>query len=100
MHYNNLVKRIFSVILILIFIFGCAYNSGVVVNGDNLFSITNQASTGLQGHGKLKAEAVAQGTQFCSAMNKDFEIISQDRICEIITPGCFPAIEIFFSCVD
>tara|TARA_B100000780_G_C21050461_1_gene421851 strand:- start:485 stop:640 length:156 start_codon:yes stop_codon:yes gene_type:complete len=47
-----------------------------------------------------KSEAVDEGTQFCSAMKKKFELVSQERICEIMLPGCFPAIEISFKCVD
>ncbi len=90
-----------TILLGTIFILSsCAYNSGVIVDGENTFSLTRQASTGFQGHGKLKTEAVAEGTQFCSAMDKKFELISQERICEIMLPGCFPAIEISFRCVE
>lgn len=93
------MNKILTIISFLI-ITSCAYNSGVIVDGENEFSLTRQAASGLQGHGKLKSEAVNEGKQFCSAMNKKFELVSQERICEIILPGCFPAIEISFKCVD
>ena len=93
------MNKILTIISFLI-ITSCAYNSGVIVDGENEFSLTRQAASGFQGHGKLKSEAVNEGKQFCSAMNKKFELVSQERICEIILPGCFPAIEISFKCVD
>jgi hypothetical protein len=93
------MNKILTIISFLI-ITSCAYNSGVIVDGENEFSLTRQAASGFQGHGKLKSEAVNEGKQFCSAMNKKFELVSQERICEIMLPGCFPAIEISFKCVD
>ena len=93
------MNKILTIISFLI-ITSCAYNSGVIVDGENEFSLTRQAASGFQGHGKLKSEAVNEGTQFCSAMNKKFELVSQERICEVMLPGCFPAIEISFRCVD
>jgi hypothetical protein len=92
-------KKIITLLLASI-ISSCAYNSGVIVDGENQFSLTRQAASGFQGHGKLKSEAVDEGKQFCSAMKKKFELVSQERICEIMLPGCFPAIEISFKCVD
>ena len=93
------MNKILTIISFLI-ITSCAYNSGVILDGENEFSLTRQAASGFQGHGKLKSEAVNEGKQFCSAMNKKFELVSQERICEIMLPGCFPAIEISFKCVD
>ena len=65
------MKKLLSIVCILI-VASCASNSGVVPIGKEQFFISKQAATGFTGLGTLKAEAIKEGTQFCSATSLCF----------------------------
>ena len=92
-------KKITALLLASI-ISSCAYNSGVVPIGNEEFFISKQAKSGFKGLANLKAEAIQEGTQFCNAMNKEFELVTP--IAEpsniSIRIGSFPRVEITFLC--
>lgn len=76
----------------------CAINSGIVPVGNEQFFISKQAATGFTGLGNLKAEAIKEGTQFCNAMEKEFELIAQDQSDGMHVLANFPRVEITFIC--
>ena len=91
------MKKLLSMVCILI-VASCASNSGVVPIGKEQFFISKQAATGFTGLGTLKAEAIKEGTQFCSAMKKEFELVSQNNSEGLHILGNFPFVEITFIC--
>ena len=66
--------------------------------GNEQFFISKQAATGFTGLGNLKAEAIKEGTQFCNAMEKEFELIAQDQSDGMHVLANFPRVEITFIC--
>ena len=48
----------------LLFISGCASNSGVVPIGPDTFMVSRQAATGFSGLGTLKADAFQEANQY------------------------------------
>ena len=91
------MKRILSIACILI-VASCASNSGIVPIGKEQFFISKQAATGFTGLGTLKAEAIKEGTQFCNAMKKEFELVSQNNSEGLHVLGNYPFVEITFTC--
>jgi len=92
------MKGIIYISISVLFLASCATNSGVVPIGNERFFISKQAATGFTGLGNLKAEAIKEGTVFCSAMKKEFELISQDQSEGLQVLGNFPRVEIAFIC--
>ncbi|MDB9898351.1 hypothetical protein OAD25_01590 [Gammaproteobacteria bacterium] len=90
--------KYFKYLFLISFLYSCATNSGVVPIGNEQFFISKQAATGFTGLGNLKAEAIKEGTVFCSAMKKEFELISQDQSEGLQVLGNFPRVEITFIC--
>ena len=91
------MKKLIPLILLTALV-GCATNSGVVPIGNDQFFINKQAATGLTGIGNLKAEAINEGTVFCNAMKKEFELISDDQSRGLQIYGNYPWVEITFQC--
>ena len=92
------MKGILYISISVLFLASCATNSGVVPIGNEQFFISKQAATGFTGLGNLKAEAIKEGTVSCSAMKKEFELISQDQSEGLQVLGKFPRVEITFIC--
>tara|TARA_B100000886_G_scaffold178923_1_gene122654 strand:+ start:350 stop:628 length:279 start_codon:yes stop_codon:yes gene_type:complete len=85
-------------LILLTALVGCATNSGVVPIGNDQFFINKQAATGFSGLGNLKAEAINEGTVFCSAMKKEFELVSDNQSEGLQILGNYPWVEITFQC--
>jgi hypothetical protein len=92
------MKGISYISISVLFLVSCATNSGVVPIGSEQFFISKQAATGFTGLGNLKAEAIKEGTVFCNAMKKEFELGSQDQSEGLQVLGNFPRVEITFIC--
>ena len=91
------MKKLLSMVCILI-VASCASNSGVVPIGKQQFFISKQEATGFTGSGILKAEAIKEGTEFCTSMKKEFELVSQNNSEGLHVLGNFPFVEITFIC--
>ena len=92
------MKNYLIPLTIIFLLSSCATNSGVVPIGSEQFFISKQAATGFTGLGNLKAEAIKEGTVFCNAMKKEFELVSQDQSEGLQVLGNFPRVEITFIC--
>ena len=92
------MKGISYISISVLFLVSCATNSGVVPIGSEQFFISKQAATGFTGLGNLKAEAIKEGTVFCNAMKKEFELVSQDQSEGLQVLGNFSRVEITFIC--
>ena len=94
------MKTIFGTLFVgMALLIGCAANSGVLPIGNDTFFVSRQAATGFTGLGTLKAEAMREGSVFCGAMNKEFELVSEDNSEGLQVLGNFPWVEITFVCV-
>jgi hypothetical protein len=92
-------SSVFAVSL-LVFLTGCAANSGVVPIGKDTYMISRQAATGFSGSGTLKAEAFQEANQFCFALAKDVQVVSTHEAAPPYILGNFPKAEVQFMCLD
>jgi len=86
-----------SVVLTL---FGCASNSGVVPIGPETFMVSRQAATGFSGLGTLKADAFREANEYCFRQNKNIRVVNSSDSLPPYIMGNFPRSEIQFMCLD
>jgi len=86
-------------LLPLLLITGCAAHSGVVTMGADTYFVSRQAASGFGGMGTLKAEALGEAGQFCSAKGKTVQLLSEKDAQPPYILGNFPKTEITFKCV-
>ena len=67
--------RFLTVILPLMFLVGCAQNSGIIPMGEGNYMVSRQAATGFTGMGTLKAEAMTEAYQQCQKLGKTLRVI-------------------------
>lgn len=89
-----------SHILASIFFVGCASHTGVVSIGKDTFIIAKQQATGFPGLGNMKAEIIAEGSNFCRTQDKEFQIVSTNESQPPYIFGNYPRSEITFMCVS
>lgn len=78
---------------------GCASNSGVITMGPDSYFVSRQAATGFSGMSTLKAEAMAEAGQFCTAKGKTAEVTDEKDTKPPYILGNYPRTEIRFRCV-
>jgi hypothetical protein len=78
---------------------GCASHTGVVPMGKDTFMISKQQATGFPGLGNMKAEIISEGSSYCRAQNKEFQIVSTNETQPPYILGNYPRSEITFTCV-
>ena len=84
---------------LLLVLFGCAANSGVVPIGPDTYMVSRQAASGFSGRGTLKADAIGEADQHCRQQNKQVEVISATEARPPYVMGNFPKAEIEFRCI-
>lgn len=87
------------IIVAALILAGCASNSGVVQMGPNSYFVSRQAATGLSGLGSLKAEAMAEAGQHCTAQGKTVDITDENDTKPPYIFGRYPRTEIRFRCI-
>jgi len=88
------------VILTVLFVLGCASNSGVVPIGRDTFVVSRQASTGFSGLGTLKTEAFEEASEYCEELGKSLQVVSASESKPPYVLGNFPKAEVQFMCLD
>ena len=63
------------IITVVVFLAGCASNSGVIPIGKDTFMVSRQAATGFSGSGTLKAEAFQEAAQYCEKLGKSLQVV-------------------------
>ena len=89
-----------ALIILLSVLSSCASNSGIIPLGKDSFIVTRQAASGFHGMGTLKADAVAEATEFCQNLNKEFQIIGTKEAEPPYILGNFPQAEVQFMCLS
>ncbi len=92
------MKKKLSVILLLA-VCACASHTGVVPLGKDTYMIAKQQATGFPGLGNIKAEIIAEGTQYCAGLGKKFQIVSMQETQPPYVLGNYPRAEIQFMCL-
>ncbi len=85
---------------LLVFLTGCAANSGVIPIGKDTYMVSRQAATGFSGSGTLKAEAFQEANQYCLTLAKDVQVVSTHEAAPPYILGNFPKAEVQFMCLD
>ena len=78
---------------------GCASQTGVVPNGQGGYLIAKQAATGFPGLGNLKAEAMAEASQYCAGQSREFLLAGATETEPSYVFGNYPRAEISLQCV-
>ena len=90
-----------SLLIITLFtVCACASHTGVVVIDKDTFMIAKQQATGFPGLGNMKAEIIAEGSQYCADLSKEFQIVSTQETKPPYILGNYPRSEIQFMCID
>jgi hypothetical protein len=87
-------------ILVVVFLAGCASNSGVIPIGKDTFMVSRQAATGFSGSGTLKAEAFQEASKYCTDLGKSLQVVSTHEASPPYILANFPKAEIQFMCLD
>lgn len=88
------------VLLVCLFLVGCASNSGIVPMGKDTYMVSRQAATGFTGTASLKAEAMKEAYTQCQITGKSVEVL---EVIEARPPyifGNYPRAELRFKCVQ
>jgi hypothetical protein len=88
-----------TVYLLVLFIAGCAANSGIIPIGQDSFMVSRQAATGFSGSGNLKAEAITEANQYCISRNKAVQVMNATEAQPPFILGNYPKAEIQFKCI-
>ena len=86
-------------IAFIIFLSGCASNSGIVPMGNDTYMVSRQAATGFSGMGTLKADAMREAYQQCQLSGKRVEVVETIDAKPPYILGNYPKTEIRFKCV-
>lgn len=86
-------------ILVMAALVGCAANSGIVAMGTDTYFVSRQAATGFSGMGTLKAEAIGEAGQFCSAKGRTVQVVTENDAKPPFILGNYPKTELQFKCV-
>ena len=94
---ENIVKKILLIIVVLIWIEGCASNSGVFRIGDNMYRISTRATWELGGRAGALRMALEDATNYCQTKRKVLHVIKSEE-----TYGHFEGgrVDMTFSCED
>jgi len=93
-----MTRTLCSATLIAVLASGCATpTTGVVPQGDGLYTVTRQGSGVWVPTAELKADALKEAHQFCTRKQRGFKVIHTKEI-PAGPFGRWPEAEIVFSC--
>jgi len=82
----------------LVFVLGCAHNSGVFpIDGDQ-FMVSNQGHSFLASMPKLRKEASDQASSYCRSSGKSLLIVRYEDAKGPFVAGNFPRTDLIFKC--
>lgn len=84
---------------VVLSVFACASNPGVVRLGPDRLLVTRQAASGFTGMGALEAKAVQEATAYCSTQSKTAQVLATRESEPPYVFGNFPRVEVEFTCV-
>jgi hypothetical protein len=97
---NKRLSMNLKYLLPILFLAGCASNSGIVPMGNDTYMVSRQAASGFSGMGTLKADAMREAYSQCQKTGKRVEVIETIDAKPPYIFGNFPKTEIRFKCVQ
>lgn len=94
------MKKLTGIIAITLAVSACASHTGIVPMGRDTFMIAKQQATGFPGLGNMKAEIIAEASQYCAAQGKELQIVSTQEAQPPYILGNYPRSEIQFMCLS
>lgn len=94
------MSKYMLILVLTLFIAGCASNSGVMSIGKDTYMVSRQAATGFSGSGTLKAEAFQEAGLHCEKMGKSVQVVNTIEAQPPFILGNFPKAEVQFMCLD
>lgn len=88
------------VALLACLIAGCAANSGIVPIGPDTYMVSRQSGNAFAGASSLKAEAIAEGSQYCVSKKQVFQLVRAQEAQPPYILGNYPRAEIQFVCLS
>jgi len=93
------MKKLYLVMIALLFLAGCATKSGVVSAGPDTYLVNRQAKTRLANLENLKAEALQEASEYCLSQNKNIRVVKTS-----VSPakifGNLPRAAVQFMCLE
>ena len=94
------MKKLYLLVIALLFLAGCAAKSGVVSAGPDTYLITRQAKTHIFANfDNLEAEALHEATEYCLSQNKNIRVVKTS-----VSPakifGNLPRAAVQFMCLE
>ena len=103
LEWGEVMKRHFTKIyctaIVALTVGACASHTGVVSMGKDTYMISKQQATGFPGLGNMKAEIIAEGSQHCASLGKEFQIVATHETQPPYILGNYPRSEIQFMCL-
>jgi putative hemolysin len=93
------MKKLTGIAAITLVVSACASHTGIVPMGRDTFMIAKQQATGFPGLGNMKAEIIAEASQYCAAQGKELQIVSTQETQPPYILGNYPRSEIQFMCL-
>ena len=93
------MRKTIGIVAIALALNACASHTGVVPMGRDTFMIAKQQATGFPGLGNMKAEIIAEASQYCAAQGKELQIVSTQETQPPYILGNYPRSEILFMCL-
>lgn len=84
------------IVLIVLFISGCAASTGVIPIGNNMYMVSHRDNSINSSLGALKAEAYNEASAYCSKQKKTMKVIKSNDVPRSL--GQFPETEVHFVC--
>lgn len=94
-----MMNKFISAAVVTLAMSACASHTGVVPMGRDTFMIAKQQATGFPGLGNIKAEIVAEASQYCAGLGKELQIVSTHETQPPYILGNYPRSEIQFMCL-
>ena len=92
--------QVAGVFLSVLVLNGCAHNTGVVAIGNGTFTVSRQAATGFHGMGGLRAQAMVEANEHCSAQGKSVQVLEVREAQPPFILGNFPKVDVDFTCTN
>lgn len=85
-------------LLLLLFVTGCATNSGVIPTGKNSYLVFREGSSSFSKPGLLRVEALKEAANYCVKEGKKMNVISVEDGKPPFILGNYPKSEVKFTC--
>lgn len=87
-------------VILAVILAGCASHTGIVQIGKDTYMVAKQQATGFPGLGNMKAELIAEATQYCTLQGKSLQLVNTTETQPPYILGNYPRSEVNFMCLS